>query len=169
MFTTEWLIVWMIEFGVFDILWDTKKTHMQLVQRSGEIFKVLPKEGLLTMDLLRQFWSLSKTDYKSEVFKILNDAAFYLKPEHTEYLFDEITQTPPTKLGMEEFDALSGFGRYSRSPEFQAKTSEFFARIINNSDEFKADLIENCINKYAEMIKPASMEKKQPYFDDLVT
>ena len=85
------------------------------------------------------------------------------------YLFNQITETAASKLGMEEFDALSGFGRYSRSPEFQAKTSEFCARIINNSDEFKADLIENCINKYAEMIKPASMEKKQPYFDDLVT
>lgn len=78
-FSTEWLIVWMIEFGVFAILWDPKKTHMQLVQRSGEIFKVLPKENLLTMELLKQFWSLSKSDYKSEVFKILNDAAFYLK------------------------------------------------------------------------------------------
>ena len=31
------------------------------------------------MELLKQFWSLSKSDYKSEVFKILNDAAFYLK------------------------------------------------------------------------------------------
>ena len=79
MFTTEWLIVWMIEFGVFDILWDTKKTHMQLVQRSNEVFRVLPKEGLLTMELLAQFWSLSKSDYKSEVYKIINDSAFHFE------------------------------------------------------------------------------------------
>ena len=50
--TLEWLITWMNDHGVFDILWDTKKTHLQLVQRSNEIFKVLPKENLLTMDLL---------------------------------------------------------------------------------------------------------------------
>ena len=54
---------------------------------------------------------------------------------------------------MEELDALSGLGRFSRSPEFQAKTSDFFARIINHSDEFKAELVSNCINKFAEMIK----------------
>ena len=30
-FTLEWLINWMSEHGVFDILWDTKKTHLQLV------------------------------------------------------------------------------------------------------------------------------------------
>ena len=39
--TIENLIEWMSEHGVFDILWDTKKTHLQLVQRSGDIFKVL--------------------------------------------------------------------------------------------------------------------------------
>lgn len=87
-YTMQELINWMSEHGVFDILWDTKKTHLQLVQRSNEIFKALPKEKLLTMDLLKQFWSLSKSDYKSEVFKIINEAAFHLQQEHIEYLFD---------------------------------------------------------------------------------
>ena len=31
------------------------------------------------MELLEQFWSLSKSDYKSEVFKIINEAAYHLK------------------------------------------------------------------------------------------
>lgn len=162
------LITWMRDHEVFDILWDTKKTHLQLVQRSNEIFKALPKEDLLSMELLEQFWSLSKTDYKSEVFKIINEAAFHLKQNHIEYLFDQITETPASKLGMEEFDALSGLGKFSSSPEFTAKTSNFFWSIITDSDEHKADLIENCINKFAEMIKFQSMEKKQSYFDKLV-
>ena len=120
------------------------------------------------MPLLEQFWSLSKTDYKSEVFKIINDAAYLLGQEHIEYLFNEITETPANKLGMEEFDALSGLGRHSKSAEFTTKTSEFFWRIISDSDLHKAELIENCINKFAEMIKLQSMEQKQPYFDKLV-
>ena len=77
-FSMEELINWMSEHGVFDIIWDTKKTHLQLVQRSNEIFKILPRENLLTMELLRQFWSLTKSDYKSEVFKIINEAAYHL-------------------------------------------------------------------------------------------
>ena len=120
------------------------------------------------MPLLEQFWSLSKTDYKSEVFKIINDAAYLLGQQHIEYLFNEITETPANKLGMEEFDALSGLGRHSKSAEFTTKTSEFFWRIISDSDLHKAELIENCINKFAEMIKLQSMEQKQPYFDKLV-
>ena len=167
-FTMEWLMGWMSEHGVFDIIWDTKKTHLQLVQRSNEIFKALPKEHLLSMELLQQFWSLGKSDYKSEVFKILNEAAFHLEQEHVEYLFDQITETPAAKLGMEEFDALSTLGRFSRSPEFQARTSDFFWRIIVDSDGHKQELLENCINKFADMIKFKLMDKKQPYFDKLV-
>ena len=30
------------------------------------------------MELLQQFWNLSKSDYKTEVFKIINDTAFDL-------------------------------------------------------------------------------------------
>jgi len=33
---------------------------------------------LLSPELLQQFWSLTKSDYKSEVFKIINETAFYL-------------------------------------------------------------------------------------------
>ena len=58
------------------------------MQRSNEIFKILPRENLLTMELLQQFWNLSKSDYKSEVFKIINEAAFDLQGEHINYLFD---------------------------------------------------------------------------------
>ena len=112
------------------------------------------------MELLEQFWLLSKSDYKSEVFKIINEAAFHLREEHVEYLFDEITKTPASKLGMEEFDALQNMGKFSRSTEFQQKTSNFFWSIITDSDEHKADLIENCINKFSDMIKYSSMEKK---------
>ena len=70
---------------------------------------------------------------------------------------------------MEEFDALSGLGKFSSSAEFTAKTSNFFWSIITDSDEHKADLIENCIGKFADMIKFQSMEKKLVYFDKLVS
>ena len=42
-FTLAQLVEWIHQHGVFDILWDAKKTHLQLVQRSNEIFKILPK------------------------------------------------------------------------------------------------------------------------------
>jgi ubiquitin carboxyl-terminal hydrolase 34 len=40
-FSGEFLVDWMETHGVFDILFDAKKTHLQLVQRSDEVLKLL--------------------------------------------------------------------------------------------------------------------------------
>ena len=68
---------------------------------------------------------------------------------------------------MEEFDALSNLGKFAKSTDFQNRTSEFFLSIIVDSDAHKDELIENCIKKFADMIKYWPMEKKEPYFDKL--
>ena len=49
------------------------------MQRSGDIFRCFLKEDLLTEELLTMFWNLTKSDYKLEVFKILNDCEYYLE------------------------------------------------------------------------------------------
>ena len=52
---------------------------MQLVQRSADIFRCFLKQDLMSEELLAQFWNLSKSNYKQEVFKILHDCDFYLE------------------------------------------------------------------------------------------
>jgi hypothetical protein len=78
-FSTEFLIDWMVSNEVFTTLWDARKTHAQLVQRSGEIFKLLLKENRMDESLLKLFWSLTKSDYQSEILKIVGETSFYLK------------------------------------------------------------------------------------------
>jgi hypothetical protein len=60
-------------------LFDPKKTHLQLVQRTTDVLKLLLAENSLSQQLLEQFWSLTKADYKFEIYKIINEIAFYLK------------------------------------------------------------------------------------------
>lgn len=103
---------------VFESIWDPKKTHLQLVQRSDEVFKLLVKEDKMTLELLDQFWSLSKSDYKSEIFKILSDTYFYLKQTHIEFIFKQITATPADKLSITEFDCLCDLGKRCQSSDF---------------------------------------------------
>lgn len=43
-FSSEYLITWMEQNQVFEQIWDPKKTHAQILQRSSEIFKLLVKE-----------------------------------------------------------------------------------------------------------------------------
>ena len=73
------MIEWILNNQVFSLIWDPKKTHIQLVQRSGDIFRCFLKEDLLTEELLTMFWNLTKSDYKLEIFKILNDCEYYLE------------------------------------------------------------------------------------------
>ena len=39
---------------------------------------------------MEQFWQLTKADYKFEVYKILNECAYFFKQEHINYFFDQI-------------------------------------------------------------------------------
>ena len=52
---------------------------------------------------MEQFWSLAKTEYKFEVYKIINECSFYFKSTHIDYFFEQIKHVPAEKLAMEEF------------------------------------------------------------------
>jgi hypothetical protein len=80
-FTTEFLLDWMKENGVFSVIWDPRKTHLQLVQRSSDIFRLLAKEKQLSVDLLELIWALAESDYKTDVLKFVGESSFYLDEE----------------------------------------------------------------------------------------
>ena len=80
------LVKWLNENDIFSIIFDPKKTHLEIVRRSNEILKLLLSEDALSPTLFEMFWSLSKQDYKVEVYKILNDIAFQLKKEHFDFV-----------------------------------------------------------------------------------
>lgn len=112
------LVEWMQTHGVFDVLFDPKKTHLQLVQRCDEVLKLLLSEDMLSTELLTQFWNLTKSDLRAEVYKIISDCSFYFKQKHLDFVFDRIrNDTPIEKLGMEEFTCLSELGKYSKDKE----------------------------------------------------
>lgn len=161
---TQDLINWIQENQVFTAIWDPKKTHLQLVQRSGDIFRMLLKEDLLSEDLLKQFWNLTKSDYKLEIFKILNDCEYSLEQPQIEFIFDQITLTPATKLGIEEFDVLSMLGRICKLTDFSQKVSMYFWRIICDSDAYNQELLDQCVSKFSQMIKYSSIGIKKPFF-----
>jgi len=65
--------------------------------------KLLLQENMLSESLIEQFWSLTKADYKFEIYKIINLCAFYFKQEHINFFFEQIRQIPVEKLAIEEF------------------------------------------------------------------
>ena len=78
-FDAEFLVKWMTDNKVFDIIWTARRTHAQLVERSNDIWRLLLKEKLLTEGHLQMFWELTKTqDFKSGIYKIINESSIYL-------------------------------------------------------------------------------------------
>jgi hypothetical protein len=71
----------MKENDVFNIIWDPRRTHLQLVQRSTEVFRLLAKEKQLSEEILGLIWNLAESDYKTDVLKFVTDSAYYLDEE----------------------------------------------------------------------------------------
>jgi hypothetical protein len=160
----RFLVEWMQTHGVFDVLFAPKKTHLQLVQRCDEILKLLLQEDMLSEELLQLFWGLTRTDLRLEVYKIISDCAFYFKQKHLDFLFGKIKhEIPPEKLGMEEFACLSELGKYGSKEKgagFSERVAQFFWDLIVSKETKSLELIENCIQKYRDMVRYWDLEKK---------
>jgi hypothetical protein len=63
-------------------------------------------------------------------------------------------------MGIEDFKVISELGRHSKDQDFKSKVTTFFWNIICDSDQYKDDLVQNCINKFCEMVKVWEMKLK---------
>jgi len=59
---------------------------------------------------------------------------------------------------------LSELGKYSKDLTFKTRVTEFFWDIICDSDNYKEELVNNCINKFCEMVKFWDMRSKHDFF-----
>ena len=146
------------------------------MQRCDELIKLLLSEDELTEERLQQFWALTKTEMRLDIYKIISDCAYSFKQQHLDFFFDQICNgIPASKLDMEDFNTLSELGKCSRDREakFHQNVTNFFWRIATGSGDSDAvsslEVIEHCATKYRDLIKyNATLEKKQEMCIDLV-
>ena len=144
----------MTDHKVFDTLWMARNTHAQLVERSNDIWRFLLYEKQIQDEHLNMFWSLSETsEYKKAVYKIITDTSFYLHQPQIEFMFGKITNTPVKSLDMSDFDLLSEIGKHCIDQNLKDGLSDFFWRIISESDSYSDEIVETCIARFSEMIK----------------
>jgi len=118
---------------------------------------------MLDDDLLKQFWSLTKTDLRLEVYKIISDCSMSFRQQHLDFIFEQISKhTPVEKLDQEEFSCLSELAKYSRTrdPEFAQKVADFFWNLIVASGSKNLELVDSCIHKYRELVRSWTLEQK---------
>ena len=59
---------------------------------------------------------------------------------------------------MTDFDLLSEIGKHCTDQKLKDGLSDFFWRIISESDSFNDEFLQTCISKFSEMIKQWSVE-----------
>ena len=140
------LINWMNQNSVFGILWDPRKTHLELVKQSKDIFNILAQKRLLTPELLEAFWNLG-TDraYKSEVFQILRSSSA-LSPNDLTWILGKIEATDPQLIGKEEFEVLAYNPKFkSRVGDVGQRSGAYFWRVLENPSDYKPDTVKACV------------------------
>ncbi len=79
-FTAGFLLDWLEQNQVLQsVIFDPKKTHLQLVQRSNDIMRLMLQEDKMTLEVMNMFWALTKGEYKFEIYNILNEIAMWFK------------------------------------------------------------------------------------------
>ena len=94
-FSSEFLIDWIVTNGLLEIIWDPRKTHLQLVQRSNDIFRLLAREKKLDENIAKKIMILvNYPEYKVEALKFITVNSYFLEPEQKEFFAREIASAP---------------------------------------------------------------------------
>ena len=72
-----------------------------------------------------------------------------MKSDHLNYILDKVDQLEPAALKKEVFEMLAGNNKFNQ-PELRVRITRFFWKVITNSDDYNADLVEVCIEKFNE-------------------
>lgn len=48
----------------------------------------MAQQDKLTEEDLKMFWALTATDYKNDIYKIIDNISFYLQQPHFEFFFN---------------------------------------------------------------------------------
>lgn len=134
-FSSEFLIEWITDNGLLDIIWDPKKTHLQLVQRSNDIFRLLSKEKKLDENILKKVMLLVNTpEYKVEALKFITDNSFFLETEQKQFFVRAIASAPVDQLKNCDFEAVCDLSKLNTNQEFNDYVFDFFFRCIQSED-----------------------------------
>jgi len=72
------------------------------------------------------------------------------------------------KVGLEELQVICELGKFTKDAVFKQRTTDYFWKIICDGDQYKEDLVNNCITKFCDMVKSWEMKAKHEFFEGLV-
>lgn len=118
--------------------------------------------------LLQMFWSLTASEYQSEVVKIVQESSAYLQKPQIEFFLQQVLSSAAEKLSLPEFDLLCDLGKQCKEESSVDQIQMFFWNIIAEPDKYRIDLVERATRKYADLVQKWSVERKQQVINEKI-
>ena len=159
----DWLIDWILKRNIIETLFNSNE-HLQLIERSVVIIRFLHGKKRLENSYLGLIWKLIQDEqFKSELFKLLNEIGFHINSQELNFFITKIISMHPAEISEEAVNVIYEAHR-NINIEQLLKLSNTMLQVIFR-EEYSVRIIESALNKYKEMINKIPYE---PYKKDIL-
>ena len=164
--TAEFMIEWIDENKIMEIIFDHKNYHVQIIQRSKEILKFLITEDKLTEKQLDLLWKGTAFDDETrrEVYKIIEEVSSSMKSNHVLGFLNKFTTDKEVKITPEAVDCIFEMGKSSRtSSEHSLAIAELLWRFATDHKN-PIDVSDIAITRLGDLLRKWEFSTAKPYF-----
>ena len=106
------------------MIFDPKNYHVQIIQRSKEILKILIVEDKLSKEQLDLFWRATEFDDETrrEIYNIIEETSTPMQSHHVMQFLNKFLESSDAIITPEAISCISEMGKYSRGSLEQSKS-----------------------------------------------
>lgn len=141
------------------------ESHDQIVQRAGEVLKLLANDDSLTLSDINLIWAVSQKneDLRKVVYSILVEVNSSMKPEILAHIVQKVSELHPSKLLQEEVNLVYELTKLTTKAGLaNTKACEFFHYAVLASEDYSPYSKNLCLEAYCNLLKSWEKSKNRP-------
>lgn len=164
--TSEFMLNWLDEHKILEVIFDQKNYHVQIIQRSKEILKFLITEDKLSEEQLILFWKGTAFDDETrrEVYKIIEEVSSSMKSNHVMEFLNKFITDKEVKIIPEAVNCIFEMGKSSRTnSEHTQAIADLLWRFATDHKN-PIDVSDIAITKLGDLLRRWKFSTAKPYF-----
>lgn len=161
-----YMLEWLEKHKIIEMIFDPKNYHVQIIQRSKEILKILIVEDKLSKEQLDLFWRATEFDDETrrEIYNIIEETSTPMQSHHVMQFLNKFLESSDAIITPEAISCISEMGKYSRgSPEQSKSIADLLWRFSTGQTKY-LEISSIAITKFCELMKKFKYSEAKPYF-----
>ena len=148
------------------MIFDPKNYHVQIIQRSKEILKILIVEDKLSKEQLDLFWRATEFDDETrrEIYNIIEETSTPMQNHHVMQFLNKFLESSDAIITPEAISCISEMGKYSRGSLEQSKSIADLLWRFSTSQTKLLEISSIAITKLCELMKIFKYSEAKPFF-----